>query len=279
MIDYGKNAKACPECVVQGDKWRFSVLTDRMIRMEYSETGEFVDAQTQIVLNREFPVPEFHVEDKGDTLQISTKYLLLTYDKKPFSSAGLQIQMMGNPWLFKTSTWFYGDEALLQRDNLGGSASTLDNAVGDTYYVDKGDETKPWGEPGEKVPICPGILSKAGFSVIDDSRSLVFQENGWVSPAPKGHTDVYFLCYGREYLETLNVFFTLSGATPMLPRYALGNWWSRYYSYTQDECAISRSPTMWCCRKGSTTEYSEWKGRENDDQSGRLWKNGICLAI
>ena len=235
MIEYGKNAKARPECVVIGDKWRFSVLTDRMIRMEYSEAGEFVDAQTQMVLNRKFPVPEFSVEDKGDTLQIATKYLLLTYDKKPFSSAGLQIQMMGNPWLFKTSTWFYGDEALLQRDNLGGSASTLDNAVGDTYYVDKGDETKPWGEPGEKVPICSGLLSKAGFSVIDDTKSLIFEENGWVAPAPKGHTDVYFLCYGREYLETLNVFFTLSGATPMLPRYALGNWWSRYYSYTQDE--------------------------------------------
>ena len=237
MIEYGKNenARANLACTVTGDKWRFSVLTDRMIRMEYSETGEFVDRQTQIILNRRFPVPEFTVEDKGDTLQIATKYLLLTYDKKPFSSAGLQIQMMGNPWLFKTSTWFYGDEELLRRDNLGGSASTLDNAVGDTYYVDKGDESKPWGEPGEKVPICPGLLSKAGFSVIDDSKSLVFNDDGWVEPAPKGHTDVYFLCYGRDYLETLNVFFTLSGPTPLLPRYALGNWWSRYYSYTQDE--------------------------------------------
>lgn len=236
-MKYGKseNAKAAPGCIVSGDKWRFSVLTDRMIRMEYSETGEFVDRQTQIILNRNFPVPEFSVEDKGDTIQIITKYLLLTYDKKPFSSSGLQIQMMGNPWLFKTSTWFYGDQELLKRDNLGGSASTLDNAVGDTYYVDKGDESKPWGVPGEKVPICQGLLSKAGFTVIDDSKSLVFEDDGWVSPAPKGHTDVYFLCYGRDYLETLNVFFKLSGATPLLPRYALGNWWSRYYSYTQDE--------------------------------------------
>ena len=237
MIEYGKSggAKANPACVVAGDKWRFSVLTDRMIRMEYSETGEFVDSQTQIVLNRSFPLPEFTVEDKGATLQIATKYLLLTYDKKTFSPAGLQIQMMGNPWLFKTSTWFYGDQELLRRDNLGGSASTLDNAVGGTYYVDKGDESKPWGEPGEKVPISPGLLSRAGFSVIDDSKSLIFREDGWVAPAPKGHTDVYFLCYGREYLETLNVFFTLSGPTPLLPRYALGNWWSRYYSYTQEE--------------------------------------------
>lgn len=226
---------AADECIVAGDKWRFSVLTDRMIRMEYSESGEFVDSPTQIVLNRHFPVPGFSVRDRGDTLQISTEYLLLTYDKKPFSSAGLQIQMMGNPWLFKTSTWFYGDEELLLRDNLGGSASTLDNAVGDTYYVDKGDEQKPWGEPDKKVSICPGLLSKAGFSLIDDSRSLVLGADGWPMPAPKGHTDVYFLCYGRYHRATMDAFYTLSGQTPLLPRYALGNWWSRYYSYTQDE--------------------------------------------
>lgn len=237
MIKYGDKNGACadPACVVSGDKWRFSILSDRVIRMEYSETGEFIDAQTQIVLNRKFPVPEFQVYDKGDTMQIATKYLLLSYDKKPFSSEGLQIQMMGNPWLFKTSNWFYGDAELLDRDNLGGSATTLDNAVGDTYYVDKGDESKPWGEPGEKIPISRGLMSKSGFTVIDDSKSLIFTEDGWVAPAPSGHSDVYFLCFGRDYLATLDFFFKLSGSTPMLPRYALGNWWSRYYSYTQDE--------------------------------------------
>lgn len=237
MIDYRdfSLASSDPKCMVTGDKWRFSVLSDKVIRMEYSESGSFVDRPTQIVLNRHFPVPDFSVEDKGDTLQIATRYLLLTYDKKPFSSEGLQIQMMGNPWLFKTSNWFYGDSELLDRDNLGGSATTLDNAVGDTYYVDKGDESRPWGEPGEKVPISNGLLSKSGFSVIDDSKSLVFTEDGWVEPAPSDHKDVYFMCFGRDYLGALDFFFTLSGPTPMLPRYALGNWWSRYYSYTQEE--------------------------------------------
>ena len=34
-------------------KYRFSVLTPFMMRMEYSETGVFEDLQTQTVLNRE----------------------------------------------------------------------------------------------------------------------------------------------------------------------------------------------------------------------------------
>ena len=27
----------------------------------------------------------------------------------------------------------------------------------------------------------------------------------------------------------------MTGSTPLLPRYALGNWWSRYWPYTSDE--------------------------------------------
>lgn len=30
-------------------------------------------------------------------------------------------------------------------------------------------------------------------------------------------------------------FYRLSGPAPLLPRYALGNWWSRYYPYSADE--------------------------------------------
>ena len=35
-------------CIVQGEKYRFSVLTPFMMRMEYSETGVFEDLQTGI---------------------------------------------------------------------------------------------------------------------------------------------------------------------------------------------------------------------------------------
>ena len=32
-----------------------------------------------------------------------------------------------------------------------------------------------------------------------------------------------------------NDFYKLCGSTPLLPRFALGNWWSRFYRYTQEE--------------------------------------------
>jgi len=234
---YGSSAmgKADPKSIVRGDGWRFTVLTERMIRMEYSTDNQFVDKQTQIVVDRRFPVPEFSVSESENKLEIVTKYLIVTYDKKEFSGNGLTVQMVGNPHLRKTGIWFYGDQDFLKMGNLKGTTETLDNTVGDAYYRVVPDESKPWGEPDRRVELCDGILSQNGFSVIDDSASLVFDDDGWVRPAPEGHTDIYFLCYGRDYLGCLNDFYRLTGPTPMLPRYALGNWWSRYYSYTQDE--------------------------------------------
>lgn len=234
---YGINSGAAdPKSIVSGETYRFTVLTEQLIRMEYSPEGKFVDEQTQIVLNRQFPVPEFSVKDEPDKLEIITKYLIVTYDKKPFSQNGLTVQMLSNPYLRKTGIWFYGDMDFVRMGNLKGTASTLDNTVGDWYYhMESTDETKVWGEPSHPVELCDGLLSKNGFTVFDDSQSLLFQPDGWVKPAPENHTDVYFMCCGRDYRGALDLFFRLSGKAPMLPRYALGNWWSRYYSYTQDE--------------------------------------------
>ena len=79
MHTYGKNpnAAADPHSVIQGDNYRFTVLNEHVLRMEYSSSGTFVDQETQIVLNRRFPVPEFTVNDSIDKLEIKTKHLIL----------------------------------------------------------------------------------------------------------------------------------------------------------------------------------------------------------
>ena len=38
--------------MVCGDKYRICVLTDRLIRLEYSESGKFEDRLTMMVANR-----------------------------------------------------------------------------------------------------------------------------------------------------------------------------------------------------------------------------------
>ncbi|MCP4361641.1 MAG: hypothetical protein GY796_26825 [Chloroflexi bacterium] len=47
--------------------------------------------------------------------------------------------------------------------------------------------------------------------------------------------DVYFFGYGRAYQTCLQDYGRVTGSAPLLPRWALGNWWGRYWAYTQSE--------------------------------------------
>lgn len=197
--------------VITGKNYRFIVLTSQMIRMEYCEEGIFTDSATRTVINRNFPVPEYRVVDTESQLEIITDCIHMVYNKKKFSKNGLSVQLRGNISAYR-SIWHYGE----QFENLKGTARTLDEADG-------------------AIPLEDGLLSRNGFSLIDDSKSIVITEDGWVAPREKEIIDLYFLGYGREYLKCLKDFYHLCGETPMLPRYAYGNWWSRFHRYDEKE--------------------------------------------
>lgn len=228
-----KSHPVCSEgAAISGDKYRITVLTPALIRLEYNEKGHFEDRATQSVLNRDFPVPRFRVEETAEELSVYTEILELHYDRKPFTAHGLQIKVngCGQGW---GNTWHYGEEP----KDLGGTARTLD--LTDGSHVINGEaffNPSPIQEPvAGKVPIEHGVISRNGFSVIDDSRSMVLTEDGWIEQRESGIVDLYFFGYGHRYLECLKDFYHLCGKTPLLPRYALGNWWSRYHRYTEAE--------------------------------------------
>lgn len=194
--------------VVCGEKYRITVLTPQLLRLEYQEDGVFEDRMTQRVVNRSFDVPEFTVKQTEERLEIITEYLYLQYNKKQFSSSGLSILVNGDGCYRK---WNYGDEIY----DLKGTARTLDGVNG-------------------PIALEHGILSGQGFTVLDDSSSVILEENGWISPREHKGIDLYFFGYGHAYEKCLKDFYQLTGPTPLIPRFALGNWWSRYYPYTED---------------------------------------------
>ncbi len=197
--------------IIQGRYYRFTILTDRLIRMEYSGTGVFTDQKTQVVVNRDFPAAVFETEETEMRLRIETAALCLEYEKQAFSPESLRISFRG-PYAKYSSGWRYGD---IPRD-LGGTARTLDGADG-------------------KIPLDHGLLSTRGWSILDDSRSLILTENGGVAQREDPEAiDMYFFGYGRDYLDCLADFYRLTGPVPLLPRFALGNWWSRYYRYSEE---------------------------------------------
>lgn len=201
--------EALADNMVCGGKYRITVLTDCLIRMEYSEDGVFEDRPTQMVFDRDFPKVDFRVKRTEDGLEITTSCLHLTYNEKEFSAHGLGIELVGF-LSFLNRPWHYGD----QPRDLGGTARTLDEANG-------------------AIPLDHGVASAFGWSLLDDSHSQVLLEDGWIEPRKTGISDLYFFGYGHDYKAALQDFYHLCGRTPMLPRYALGNWWSRYYKYTE----------------------------------------------
>lgn len=209
---------ADPKAVVRGKQYRFTVLTDRLIRMEWSEHGNFEDRATKLVMCREFPVPKFEVRETENSLEIITDALHLYYDKKPFSPGGLTIRVKGLI-THKLDRWFFSMEQPKMwevNSNLGGTCRTLDNVDGECE-LDK------------------GLIDRVGFTTLDDESTLALDENGWYVPLEResGDVDQYFFGYLLDHKACLRDYYRLSGATPMLPRYALGNWWCRYYKYTE----------------------------------------------
>ena len=204
------NPAACGENIVLGDCYRISVLTDGLIRLEYQENGHFEDRPSQMAWNRNFKPTRYRVIKTEDGIEILTKRIHLIYDEKKFSKNGLSIQVIGNLSAYH-SIWHYSEEI----HDLKGTARTLDEVDGSTELEH-------------------GVLSRFGYSVLDDGKSMLLTEDGWVEPRCGGGEDIYFFGYGHDYLECLKDFYYLSGRSPMLPRFALGNWWSRYYKYTEE---------------------------------------------
>ena len=64
-VDY-QNAKSKKEAIFQGQKYRITVLTERLVRLEFNKNGLFFDDLTEQVINRNFPVPDFKVVEERD---------------------------------------------------------------------------------------------------------------------------------------------------------------------------------------------------------------------
>ncbi|MCT4781938.1 MULTISPECIES: glycoside hydrolase family 31 protein [Exiguobacterium] len=210
---YTKQMKpnADDRAIVQGSCYRFTVLTSQLIRMEYAEDGIFEDRPTQVVWNRAFDVPDFRVVENEHELQIITEHVHLYYVKGPFAPNTLYVDVKGNFSTYYSRYMFHGTERTLK-----GTARTLDHVDG-------------------AVELEEGIASKQGYAVIDDSTSFIMTEDRFVEPRRKGIHDLYYFGYGHEYRQALRDFYQLTGPTPLLPRKALGNWWSRYWRYDETE--------------------------------------------
>lgn len=204
-------AKASEGSIIQGAKFRITILTERLIRLEYNENGIFEDLPTQVAWNRSFTVPNFSSKNDSKFLEITTKYFKLIYNKEqPFlgsklnPTSNLSIQLLNT-----NKIWYYGHPEIR---NLGAPLLNLNDLKGN-------------------MKLGKGLYSLDGFASLDDSNSSVIDETGVVTERKIKEIDIYVFMYNKDFNECLKDYFALTGAPSLIPRYALGNWWNRNVNY------------------------------------------------
>ena len=145
---------ANPKAIIQDGRTRFTVLTPRLIRMEWANNGAFIDNATFVVVNRNLPVPHFTSVKRNGLLIIKTDELELQYKTGTgqFTEQNLLVKALDARHPF---TWAPGQK---QTDNLKGTYRTLDNYDGDEEIYSK-----------TKMQLEDGLLATDGWSLIDDS--------------------------------------------------------------------------------------------------------------
>lgn len=190
--------KAFDENVLTFGDVRVSVILDGVIRIE---KGVFCDEITQSFWKRNHGKVSFTYEKSGNKVIIKTDraefFVNVSNGKPVWTRCGFLVSKCNN------------------KNNLKGTARTLDQAKG-------------------AVRLGDGVVSADGAAVVDDSDSLVIKENGEILPREGKAKDLYVFCYGHDYTEAVKALFMLCGEAPLIPRYALGNWWSRYHAYSEE---------------------------------------------
>ena len=203
-----------PEAVMQGERYRFTVLTERLIRLEYSPTGEFNNYQTELVTNRLFAVPKYVKKEDASYLEIETDYFILSYAKNSDFNTG-PVQPDKNLRVVVKETglkWYYK------------------NPEAKNYYGNDICVEIPHGEKDENK----GLFSVDGFVSFDDSKNLRIDENGMIMNPIQGNIDIYLFVYNKDFGMCVQDYFKLTGMPALIPRYALGNMWSRDKAYTDE---------------------------------------------
>ncbi|HOT92856.1 MAG TPA: glycoside hydrolase family 31 protein [Anaerolineae bacterium] len=215
---------AHPDAVVTRDNVRFTVLTPRLIRLEWSETGVFEDRCTYAFPTRytDSP-PKFTVDESNAVLVINTGILTVRYTSAPKSAESAQSADGKFTAKNLSITFTFNGRPVIWRpgmpdpENLRGTRRTLDECEGD-------------------AALAEGLVSRAGWALFDDSRNVIFDDDGWVGPRPDfALQDWYFFGYGHDYKAAIAEYLRFGGAIPLIPRYILGGWWSRYWAYSEQD--------------------------------------------
>jgi alpha-glucosidase (family GH31 glycosyl hydrolase) len=228
------------QIVVSGSA-RFTVLTSRLIRMEYvsasdstsSTSTSFTDSATLAFLNRRLPTVPFKQYVASGVLHIVTKHAHLQYKvNSTFSASTLRVD---------TTVAKVGGDFISWRANaqnagqLMGTIRGLDGLQAQNLNCTDIAAAHAVGNDGEGLHCAMGLVSRQGWVLVDDSDNYLLSEDlsMWDPKSRNGDTfDWYLFAHGLDFRGALADFVAVAGRVAMLPRTMTGIMHSRWYDYS-----------------------------------------------
>lgn len=208
------SAVSIKDNIILGKKFRITILTDRLVRLEYSESGNFVDKPSQRVIFRKFPKVNFSVTHSETLMQVIGSVFTIDYVKE-HSFIGSKVTP-GNTLKITINgtdhSWYYNHP---EAKNYGSINYSLDNFKG-------------------RLKLSKGLFSLDGFTFIDDSNTLILDDSGNFVNRDNNGLDFYVFIYNKDFGQCLRDYYQLTGDPMLIPRYALGNWWFKNTAYNND---------------------------------------------
>lgn len=183
---------------------RFTVIDEGVIRLEWHADAQFVDAASFLAVNRTYDKADYRLSESKNWVEIATDKMVLKYKKNSgrFSASNLSIRSKNLTPAFQ---WKPGD---VNQGNLKGTYRTLDGYNGEIFVGngnDNGDH--------RPMPIEDGLLSTDGWTLLDDSKGLLFDNSDWAWVDQRKGSDQdqdwYFMAYGHDYKGALKDFTVL----------------------------------------------------------------------
>lgn len=178
---------------------RVTVIAPELLRVEFDPRSTFLDKATQSIWYRDLGSCEYKLIFEDKHLVVKTEKATFYVNRKKQRIDFVEI----------------GGERIKanNKDNLKGTYRTLDMKRG-------------------SAPLGLGVIGRNGVAVLEDN-SLILDEDGECKA--RAREKDYYCFASKSPQRALELFYKITGAPPMVPRYALGNWWSRYRKYSQEE--------------------------------------------
>ena len=269
-----------PESVIIANSHaRFTMLTERVIRMEYShEPNAFEDRATLAIVNRRVEVPTFDVNTTDDVLTIESDYFNLTYTGGPFTADSLVVHgILGKSNQSKElrfgGTWRPG---MANSGALPGAIKSLDlidpldlNCTSiDMMNITVHDES---------LHCESGIMSRSGWRLYDDTDTPCMKADGieWDLENPSADaTDWYLFLHGLDYFGALQDFTAIAGRIHLPPKYSLGAWYTRWFNFnTKDMMQVVHNFEMYSLPLDVMVFDMNWHTKDGspDGWTGYTW--------